>query len=79
MTRTDPEMNDDSRITAATVGTIAATAELPLDAERAEAVAEGLAVWIPAANELNRKMSAPEHRERGPIAVFTHPEPELSE
>lgn len=72
-------MNDGSPIDAETVRALAATADLPLDAERAAAVAEGLAAWIPAANELNEKMSAPEHRELIPITVFTHRDPELTE
>jgi hypothetical protein len=72
-------MTDESRITAETVRTLAAVAELPLDPGRAEDVAEGLSVWIAAANELSEKMSAPEHLQRGPIATFTHPDPDPSE
>jgi hypothetical protein len=72
-------MTDESGITAEAVRTLAAVAELPLEPERAEDVAEGLTVWLAAANELSEKMSAPEHRQRGPITTFAHPDPELSE
>jgi hypothetical protein len=72
-------MNDGSPINAETVRALAATADLPLDAERAAAVAEGLSAWIPTANELSQKMSAPEHRELIPITVFAHRDPELTE
>jgi hypothetical protein len=35
-------------------------------------VGELLAAWLPAANELSRKMSAVEHTTLLPATVFTH-------
>lgn len=48
-------------------------ADLPLKAERRAAVAAILSVWVPAANELSRKMSEPRHRGLTPNVRFTHP------
>jgi len=59
-------------VTPETVRTLAAIADLPLAEGRAEVVAELLAEWLPAANELSRKMSAPEHQTLLPATVFTH-------
>ena len=72
-------MTGESQITAETVRALAAAADLPLETERAEDLAERLAAWLEAANELSEKMSAPEHLQRTPIANFTHPDPEVSE
>ena len=57
--------------------TLAATAELPLSAERAAISGALLAAWLPAANELSRKMSAVEHTALLPVTVFTHPAPDI--
>jgi hypothetical protein len=72
-------MSDQPPITAEEVRSLAAAAALPLEPRRAEDLAERLAGWLSAANELSEKMSAPEHRQRGPIANFTHPDPEVLE
>jgi len=48
-------------------------ADLPLKSERRAAVASILSVWVPAANELSRKMSEPQHRAITPNVRFTHP------
>ena len=48
-------------------------ADLPLKAERRAAVAGILSVWVPAANELSRKMAEPQHRALTPNVRFTHP------
>ena len=47
-------------------------ADLPLKAERA-ALAGILSVWVPAANELSRKMAESQHRALTPNVRFTHP------
>ena len=48
-------------------------ADLKLKAERRKAVAAILSVWVPAANELSRKMAEPQHRALTPNLRFTHP------
>jgi hypothetical protein len=48
-------------------------ADLKLKAERRKAVAAILSAWVPAANELSRKMSEPGHRSLTPNVRFTHP------
>ena len=48
-------------------------ADLPLKAERRAAVAGILSVWVPAANELSRKMAEPQHRALTPNVRFSHP------
>ena len=48
-------------------------ADLKLRAERRKAVAGILSVWVPAANELSRKMAEPQHRALTPNLRFTHP------
>ena len=48
-------------------------ADLPLKAERRAAVAGILSVWVPAANELSRKMAESQHRALTPNLRFTHP------
>jgi hypothetical protein len=60
-------MNEDS------VGEIARAADLPIGPERPALIAPELAAWLQAANELSRRMSAPEHRTLSPITVFRHP------
>jgi hypothetical protein len=48
-------------------------ADLKLKAERRKAVAGILSAWVPAANELSRKMAEPQHRAIVPNTSFTHP------
>lgn len=48
-------------------------ADLKLKAERRQAVAAILAVWVPAANELSRKMAELRYRAITPNIRFTHP------
>jgi hypothetical protein len=57
------------------VRSLAATAGLPLDEDRVGLVADLLGAWLPAANELSHKMSAPEYLETPPITVLVHPRP----
>ena len=59
------------------VPALARTADLPLAADRAAIVGELLAAWLPAANELSRKMSAIAHTTLLPITVFTHAAPDI--
>lgn len=72
-------MSGETQIDAEAVRALAVAADLPLAPERAEDLAERLALWLEAANELSEKMSAAEHLPRGPITNFTHPDPEVSE
>lgn len=55
------------------VRTLAAIADLPLEEDRREVVAGLLSSWLPAANELSRKMAALEFLETMPITVLMHP------
>jgi len=57
----------------ARVPMLAAVAGLPLAAGRERLLAPTLSAWLAGANELNRTMSAPEHRAVTPIVVVTHP------
>jgi hypothetical protein len=66
-------MSEPSRVTEATVRTLAHLAGLPLPAERAAMIAPYLAVWWGWAEELNRKMQEPAHQTITPIAVVAHP------
>ena len=66
-------MSDETRLDEAAVRALADAADLPLPAGREALVAEQLSTWLTAANELNRKMAAPEHLGVAPITVFTHP------
>ena len=59
--------------------TLAQTADLPLAVGRAAIAGELLAAWLPAANELSRKMSAIEHTALLPITVFTHAAPDAED
>jgi hypothetical protein len=52
------------------------TAEMPLAVADATLASELLAVWLPAADELSRKMSAIEHMALLPITVFSHAAPD---
>ena len=47
-------------------------ADLPLKAERRAAIAGIMSVWVPAANELSRKMAELQHRALTPNVRFTH-------
>jgi hypothetical protein len=66
-------MDAQSQVSEATVRSLANLAALPLAAGRETLLAPQLDAWIRGANELNRKMSEPEHWMRTPIVVFTHP------
>ena len=55
---------------------LAQTTGLPLGVGRAALAGELLAAWLPAANELSRKMGAIEHAALLPITVFTHAAPD---
>lgn len=55
------------------VAAIAAFAGLQLSEARTVAVAAVLSDWLPAANELSRKMSSVQHRDLVPIVAFVHP------
>ena len=48
-------------------------ADLKLEPVRRKAVAGILSVWVPAANELSRKMAEPQHRAVTPNTRFAHP------
>lgn len=61
------------------VRALARAAALPLDDARVGALATLLGSWLPAANELSRTMSAPEHRDVVPATVFCSPAPESGE
>ncbi len=54
------------------VAALAACASLNLSPDRLAAATRVLAVWLPAANELSRKMSAPAHQTLLPITAFAH-------
>ena len=56
---------------------LAQTAGLPLAVGSAALAGELLAAWLPAANELSRKMGAVEHAALLPITVFTHAAPDV--
>ena len=60
-------------ITEREVEVLEGLADLKLKAERRKAVAAILAAWVPAANELSRKMAEPIHRGLGPNVRFSHP------
>ena len=53
---------------------LARIAQLPLDPERAAQLADLLSAWLPDANALSAKMSAPEYRDALPITLFAHPD-----
>jgi hypothetical protein len=67
-------VSDPSDINEERVRALAAAAALPLGAEREALVAAQLREWLSAADELNRKMSAPEHWAVVPVTVFAHPD-----
>lgn len=59
-------------MSAAAARALAEAAGLTLGPGRDEIVGELLAAWLPAANELSRKMSAAEHQHLLPATVFAH-------
>ena len=61
-----------SAVDAALAAQLAQVAQLPLPPARSAIAAELLAAWLPAANELSRKMSAAEHAGLLPVTVFVH-------
>jgi hypothetical protein len=70
--RTETSMENPPFTDGAGMAALATHAALPLSPERAAAAAAILAAWLPAAHELSRKMSAPEHRALMPATVFAH-------
>ncbi len=66
-------------MTEETVRELAHAADLPLGEERLALIASQLGEWLGAANELSRKLSAPEHWTILPITTFRHPGVEGSE
>lgn len=65
-----------SEITAQDVERMEKLADLKLPAERRQGVADILNAWIPAANELSRKMAEARHRALTPGVRFAHPSAE---
>ncbi|MDP9293480.1 MAG: hypothetical protein M3O90_03495 [Actinomycetota bacterium] len=65
-------MKDETTLDVASVLALAHAAGLPLGGDRAQTIAPQLGEWLTAANELNRKMSRPEHRTIVPITVLMH-------
>jgi hypothetical protein len=72
-------MADDTTLDVATVLALAHAAGLPLREARAQTIAPQLGEWLTAANELNRKMSRPEHWTIVPVTVVMHPVTEGTE
>ena len=66
-------MNESDERGAARTRALARYAALPLVPEREAMVATILDAWLPAAEELSRKMSAASHQTLLPITVLTHP------
>ena len=58
---------------------LAQIADLPLAVGGAASAGGLLTAWLPAANELSRKMSAIEHMALLPITVFTHVAPDTED
>ncbi|MGJ7556193.1 hypothetical protein ACSFBX_15550 [Variovorax sp. RB2P76] len=65
-------MNASPPANAVDVGALARCAALDLNPERRAAVEAVLSAWIPAANELSRKMSDAAYRELMPVTAFAH-------
>ncbi len=55
------------------VRALASAADLAVPDDRLPLIASQLGGWLEAANELNRKMSAAQHRTVTPVTVFLHP------
>jgi hypothetical protein len=66
-------MNEPDLTGAARVRLLARYASLPLAPEREALVAAILDAWVPAADDLSRKMAAAEHQDLLPVTVLTHP------
>ena len=69
---TELKVTESSSAGAARVRLLARYAALPLAPERELIVAAILDAWLPAADELSRKMSAGAHQALLPITVLTH-------
>ena len=63
-------MSPHDHVTAESIDRLCALADLPVPAHRRPALAAMLSGLLAAANELNRKMAAPEHRTVAPILRF---------
>lgn len=66
-------MSDATMTSEARARALSRYADLPLASGREAALAAILDAWIPDANALSRKMSAPEHRDLVPATMFAHP------
>lgn len=69
---TEQKATELSSAGAVRVRLLARYAALPLAPERESIVAAILDAWLPAADELSRKMSAGAHQALLPITVLTH-------
>ena len=69
---TEPKVTEPNDTGPARVRALARYAALPLAPEREVIVAAILDAWLPAADELSRKMSAGAHQALLPITVLTH-------
>lgn len=65
-------MTERIEVSAETTRLLAKLAGLPLAEGREALLAPQLGEWLTAANELNRKMSEPEHRLVTPATIFVH-------
>ena len=65
-------MNASPPADAVDVGALARCSALDLRPDRRAAIEALLSAWIPAANELSRKMSDAAHRELMPVTAFLH-------
>jgi hypothetical protein len=65
-------MTEPNNTGAARVRALASYAALPLAPEREAIVAAILDAWIPAADELSRKMSTAAHQTLLPVTFLTH-------
>jgi len=72
-------MTQDAAVDEDGVRALARAANLPLTDDRIPAIAGVLQEWLPAAIELSRIMSAPEHQASMPVTVFAHAPADLSE
>ena len=69
---TEPKVTEPHDTRPARVRSLARYAARPLAPEREVIVASILDAWLPAADELSRKMSAGAHQALLPITVLTH-------
>ncbi|MDB5828838.1 MAG: hypothetical protein JWQ73_3058 [Variovorax sp.] len=70
MPTTEPSTGVIGATGVAEAATLAAHAALPLGADRLAAVAAILSAWLPDADALSRKMSAPQYQGLMPITVL---------